>query len=131
MADATAGAEKFYSVASVASGLTMSESKDLNKSLGPHWQDVNSTRIGRKTVSQMPPSLEWTDGDVPDVWIEPKNSIILTIKASELVKSSTSRTESTLRFPRVTNIRSDKPWNECMTLEEFNQMCDVSFEAKL
>jgi DNA ligase 4 len=109
----------------------MAESRDLNASLKSHWNDVTSVRIGRRMVSQMPPSIEWNQNEVPDVWIEPKKSIVLQLKASELVKSDSFRTDNTLRFPRIVAIRSDKPWNECCTLEEFNKMCDVSFTVFL
>lgn len=117
---------KFLSAVKVEKGLTYDERSNLNASLRSHWQKTKSTKVGRKTIYESPSFLEWKDSP-PDVWIEPKNSIILEIKAAELVKTDTYRTNYTFRFPRITQVRSDKQWFDCCTLEEFDAFCTVSF----
>lgn len=117
---------KFLSCVKVSEGLTFDVRSNLNSSLRPHWQKTQSKKIGGSTVFESPPFLEWRDS-APDVWIDPKNSIILEIKAAELVKTSTYGTDYTFRFPRITNIRSDKQWFDCCTLEELEGFCTVSF----
>ena len=54
----------------------------------------------------------------PDVWIEPKNSVVLQVKAAEIVSSEVYSVGYTLRFPRVTSLRDDKAWHDCSTLDE-------------
>lgn len=58
----------------------------------------------------------------PDVVINPRNSIILEMKATELIKTSKYATTYTLRFPRIKFIRDDKNWDESCTLEELNKL---------
>lgn len=61
----------------------------------------------------------------PDVWIHPKNSIILTIRATEMVRSNEYPTGYSLRFPRVMNVRSDKPWYSSCTISELLSLVKV------
>lgn len=56
----------------------------------------------------------------PDVWIDPKDSVILQIKSTDLHVSANFALSTALHFPRIMAWRDDKPWNECMSLEEFN-----------
>lgn len=50
--------------------------------------------------------------DKPDCYIDsPNNSIVLEVKAAELIKSDAFATEKTLRFPRVVKVRYDKDWH--------------------
>lgn len=54
--------------------------------------------------------------DRPDVYItEISKSVILEIRAGELVVSDQYPTMYTLRFPRVLKIRYDKNWDEGFT----------------
>lgn len=60
----------------------------------------------------------------PHYFIEPKNSLIFLIRATELIHSDNSfRTPYTLRFPRVLSIRYDKPVDECMTINDVLNLC--------
>ncbi len=47
------------------------------------------------------------------------------IKAAEIIESDQYKTECTLRFPRVEKIRYDKPWFQCMTVEELEDQRQV------
>lgn len=97
----------------------------LRDRLRPFWNPVSTTKDGRRVISHNPKCIEWNNA-APDVWIEPKDSIILQVKATEMVVSNTFRTSHSLRFPRVQSIRDDKMWNECCTLNEYNKLCEVS-----
>lgn len=110
-----------YAVAVVGSGLSRSQFSDLCEKLAPHWQRCQTIKIGRSTKVINPKGMEFGEC-TPDVWILPKNSIILEVKASELVQSKSHGTEFTLRFPRITAIRTDKPWNECCSFEEYEML---------
>lgn len=59
----------------------------------------------------------------PDAFIAPDKSIVLELRASELVMSSEQYSEYTFRFPRINDIRRDKLWHESCTLKEFQEMC--------
>ena len=58
----------------------------------------------------------------PDVWIEPKDSFIVQVKAVEICQSDKYKTGCTLKFPRLEKFRPDKAWHECMTLKELNDL---------
>ena len=58
--------------------------------------------------------------------IEPRDSIIVQIKASEITPSDKYRCQCTMRFPRMERVRDDKSWYDCMTYEELKQMREVS-----
>ncbi|KAG6469754.1 hypothetical protein ZIOFF_070685 [Zingiber officinale] len=57
----------------------------------------------------------------PDVWIEsPDKSVILSINSDiRTVKSEVFMAPYGLRFPRITQVRYDKPWHDCLDLQYF------------
>lgn len=80
-------------------------------------------REGRFKPSYLPQN--WMPGvqERPDCYVDsPSHSIILELKAAELMKSNTFPTDYTLRFPRTANVRHDKEWHEVMRVEEVHEM---------
>ena len=68
----------------------------------------------------MPPQMygRWVPSmsDRPDVYItDISKSVVLEIRAGELVVSDQYPTMYTLRFPRVLKIRYDKNWDDAFT----------------
>lgn len=62
---------------------------------------------------------------MPDmVVLEPKKSVVLTIRSAELLPSNSMGFSHTLRFPRVEKIRQDKPVEDCLSTTEFLQIKD-------
>lgn len=96
----------FHSICRVGSGYTMKELYDLGLKLAKHWKPYN-----RKD----PPGNILCGTEKPEMYIEPCNSVIVQIKAAEIVDSDMYKTDCTLRFPRIEKIREDKEWYECMT----------------
>lgn len=108
------GMSKFYSMCRVGSGYSHGDLLDVNQKLRDRWQ-----------TSQ--PASVFVTKEKPDVWIEPSKSIVLEVKATEVLASDKFKTGYTLRFPRVERIREDKSWSDCLTLtafEELRQKCD-------
>lgn len=60
------------------------------------------------------------------MWITPKDSIILQLRASEIIKTDNQPLGYSLRFPRVLKIRSDKMWYDACTTIEFQKLIKVS-----
>ncbi|NWT81852.1 DNLI4 ligase, partial [Lanius ludovicianus] len=96
----------FHSICRVGSGYTMKELYDLGLKLAKHWKPYR-----RKD----PPGNILCGTEKPEMYIEPCNSVIVQIKAAEIVDSDMYKTDCTLRFPRIEKIRADKEWYECMT----------------
>lgn len=103
----------FHTLCRVGSGYTMKELYDLGLKLAKHWKPFHK---------KAPPSSILCGTEKPEVYIEPCNSVIVQIKASEIVSSEMYRTGCTLRFPRIEKIREDKEWHECMTLDDLEQL---------
>ncbi|XP_075056093.1 DNA ligase 4 [Mixophyes fleayi] len=102
----------FHSFCRVGSGYTMKELYDLGLKLAPHWIPYRK---------RDPPNNILCGTEKPEVFIQPCNSVIVQIKAAEIVHSDMYRTNCTLRFPRIEKIRDDKEWYDCMTLDDLDQ----------
>lgn len=102
----------FHTLCRIGSGYTMKELYDLGLKLAKHW------KVYRKND---PPSSILCGTEKPEVYIEPCNSVIIQVKAAEIVTSDMYKTRCTLRFPRIEKIRDDKDWHQCMTLAELDQ----------
>jgi ATP-dependent DNA ligase len=59
----------------------------------------------------------------PDVYISDiTKSVVLEVRAGELVVSDQYPTFYTLRFPRVIRIRYDKDWNDGLNHEQLTEL---------
>lgn len=109
----------FYSVCKIRNGLSRKQFTEILNELQPYRHEI------KNRGQQCPPEIEWANPQ-PDFWIEPKKSIIVQIKASELTETTRYRTSHSFRFPRVMEIRRDKMWYDTCTLNEFQTFCSVS-----
>ncbi|XP_055298259.1 DNA ligase 4 [Sitodiplosis mosellana] len=106
----------FYSVCKIRNGLKRSQFAEILDKLQPYRHEIG----GR--WQKLPDNIEWANAN-PDFWFDPKKSIVLKIKASELTQTTTYRTSHSFRFPRVMEIRYDKMWYDTCTLNEFQTFC--------
>ena len=61
--------------------------------------------------------------DRPDLVLNDlEQSVVLEVKASELMVSEAFPTKCTLRFPRVLKIRYDKSWNDAMKRDQLEKL---------
>lgn len=58
----------------------------------------------------------------PDVWIRPKDSVVVSVKAASVGVSDQFARGFTLRFPRFRRLRLDRSWNSALSLEEFQEL---------
>lgn len=101
-----AGPETCYSFFKVGGGLTAEDYSEIKHHTEGKWMPWNPKAAGR--------IMELAGGDKyyerPDVWIHPKDSLVVEVKAASAEKTSTFRVGQTLRFPRFRRIRHDKSW---------------------
>lgn len=102
---------RWLCVGRVSTGLTFDERERVCTLLQNNW------KVSRKTP--IPPCLHFNK-EKPDLWILPEHSIVLEVRASELIRSSGYGADYTLRFPRVQRVRADKPVRDIITLANFN-----------
>lgn len=58
----------------------------------------------------------------PDQWIHPSDSVVLECKAASVEASDKFRLNLTLRFPRFKALRTDKSWNQGLSIDEFYEV---------
>lgn len=89
----------------------MPEMNALIEKLRPHF------------VEKPFPSVHYKSRLRPNFYIDPKKSIVVSVKASEITYSpDSSGLNYNLRFPRITKIREDKNYNDIMTVPEFHEL---------
>lgn len=120
----------FYSCCKTASGLSYREKNEICEKLRPHWKKVNVSKDGRQKIRTTDSSIE-LGGATPDFWIDPKQSIVVEIVAADLVITDTYRTSHTFRFPRIKQVRYDKPWHDACSLQELQQFCSVNIQGQV
>ena len=109
-------------IVKVGSGYNMTTLNIIRNKLRSYW---------KKYDSKNPPTLfgNWkpAQSEKPDVYLDdPSVSIILEVKAAEIVPSETFPAKVTLRFPRVVKTRFDKTWNDALQYDELIKLYDIS-----
>lgn len=88
-----------------------------NLIMNPH----NSNRT--KKISSIPDYFNFNKfeaKDFPDVVVkDPLKSVVLTIRAAQIINANNMGCPYTLRFPRCEKVRFDKPILDCMSTTEF------------
>lgn len=112
--DETKTPTRYITVSTIVNNLSYENSKMVHDILIPTMKSFIN-----------PPSYLDFGVYKPDVYIEPSDSVVLEIKASELQKSSSVTPGFILRFPRVTAIRRDKPPTDCCDVQEYRNLCGI------
>ena len=109
---------EFYTFCKVGSGYSDTELNDLRQRLNDYWVPYNPRTAkndpGLKHLMGWNPEIN----DVPDVYIDPKNSVLIELLCNEIIPTVKGKFSAglTVRFPRCKHIRYDKGWYECMWL---------------
>jgi DNA ligase-4 len=103
---------KFYSFFKVGGGFTAQDYANIKEHTNGKWVDWD-----RKN----PPTqfIDVGNGEIPDVWIKPSDSLVIEVKAASVVESDAFQTRWSLRFPRFRKLRMDKNWHTALSAEEF------------
>ncbi|XP_030766631.1 DNA ligase 4 [Sitophilus oryzae] len=104
----------YLSFGKVAIGLNYDQLDMLNKRI---------KELGRQYKNDKKPYLLFGK-EIPNYYIEPKDSLIFVVRATELIKNTDNsyRTQYTFRFPRIVRIREDKPVSECLNINELMEL---------
>ncbi|CAG9313591.1 unnamed protein product [Blepharisma stoltei] len=109
---------KFVPITKVGTGYSIPELGELRRRLRDQW----------KPFRQSPPYWpKWVPGpgERPDYFInDPSKSVILEVKAAEIVPSEKFPSNNTLRFPKVARIRYDKNWDQATSMTEVQTIID-------
>ena len=110
--DPNHNAMKFFSFFKVGGGFSIQDYQNIAEKTSGKWIDWDRKK----------PPNEFIDvgaGEVPDVWIKPSDSIVIEVKAAQVVESSQFQTRYSLRFPRFRKLRIDKDWTTALSTQDF------------
>ena len=78
--------------------------------------------FAKHSCRKLPVDLRMRKSDLPDLFLNPTISLVLEIKAAQIVPSDSYSGQLTLRFPRCIGIRKDKNNEDCTQLKELKDM---------
>lgn len=117
---AGANPEKCFSFFKVGGGFRVEDYAEIRHRTEGKWIDWDAKK---------PPTeyIELGGGEAkqlerPDVWIRPKDSIVVSVKAASVGASESFATSYTLRFPRFRRLRLDRAWDSALSVEEFESL---------
>ncbi|KAF7559441.1 hypothetical protein G7046_g4724 [Stylonectria norvegica] len=117
---AGANPEKCFSFFKVGGGFRVEDYAEIRHRTEGKWIEWDQKN---------PPSeyIELGGGEAkqyekPDVWIRPKDSIVVSVKAASVGPSEQFARGFTLRFPRFRRLRLDRSWDTALSLEEFQDL---------
>ncbi|KAM0480398.1 hypothetical protein ACHAPX_004229 [Trichoderma viride] len=117
---AGANPEKCFSFFKVGGGFRTEDYAEIRHRTDGKWMEWDPKN---------PPSeyIELGGGDAkqyerPDMWIRPKDSVVVSVKAASVGPSDQFARGFTLRFPRFRRLRLDRSWDTALSLEEFQEL---------
>lgn len=117
---AGANPEKCFSFFKVGGGFRVEDYAEIRHRTEGKWIDWDAKN---------PPTeyVELGGGEAkqlerPDVWIRPRDSIVVSVKAASVAPSDSFATAYTLRFPRFRRLRLDRAWDSALSVEEFESL---------
>ncbi|KAM3436896.1 hypothetical protein NHJ13734_004860 [Beauveria thailandica] len=117
---AGADPEKCFSFFKVGGGFRVEDYAEIRHRTEGKWIDWDVRN---------PPStyIELGGGEAkqyerPDVWIRPKDSVVVSVKAASVGPSDSFARGYTLRFPRFRRLRLDRAWDSALSVDEFQSL---------
>ncbi|PHH62435.1 hypothetical protein CDD81_7154 [Ophiocordyceps australis] len=117
---AGASPEKCWSLFRVGGGFRAEDYAQIRQLTEDKWH---------KWDAKKPPSqyIALAGGDRrqherPDMWIRPRDSVVLSVKAASIAPSDSFAHGFTLRFPRFRRIRSDRSWDSALSIDDFDEL---------
>ncbi|PFH62627.1 hypothetical protein XA68_12701 [Ophiocordyceps unilateralis] len=117
---AGANPEKCFSFFRVGGGFSTDDYAEIRHHTEGKWRTWNASK---------PPSefIELAGGERrqierPDMWIRPRDSVVVSVKAASIGPSDNFARGITLRFPRFRKLRLDRSWDSALTLEELENL---------
>lgn len=112
--------EKCWSFFKVGGGFKAEDYAEIRHRTEGKWIDWDASR---------PPSeyIELGGGEKlqyerPDVWIRPRDSIVLSVKAASIGPSDSFAVGETLRFPRFRRLRLDRAWDSALDIDQLHAL---------
>jgi DNA ligase-4 len=108
--------EKCFSFFKVGGGFTAQDYASVWQATEGKWKTWNKKHPPTEYITLGGKDKQF---ERPDVWIKPSESVVLEVKAASVGPSESFGTSYTLRFPRFKKLRSDKKWDDALSVDEF------------
>ena len=112
--------ENFTTFFKVGGGMTANDYATIRHITDGKWHEWDSRH---------PDAEDYLDqGDLsklaekPDMWIKPSDSIVVQVKAAQVVVSKDYGFGYTLRFPRFVRLRRDRDWTSALSVNGFHNL---------
>ncbi|XP_057549954.1 DNA ligase 4 [Amaranthus tricolor] len=115
---------RFVSFCRVGTGLSDDELDELVTKLKPYLRKYEYPKMSPPSFYQVTNHFK----ERPDVWVEsPEKSVIVSITSDiRTISSEVFAAPYSLRFPRIDRLRYDKPWHECLDVQSFIKLVQLS-----
>ncbi len=110
---------KCYSFFKVGGGFSAPDYAEIRHLTDGKWKPWDPKRPPVEFVELAGGSLQY---ERPDVWIRPDESVVISVKAAQVIPVDSFRTGNTLRFPRFKSIRKDRRWDTALSLSGFQAL---------
>ena len=121
--------ESFISFFKVGGGMTANDYATIRHATDGKWNPWNTRRPShRDYIDYGKPERDLKEK--PDVWIKPSDSLVVQVKAAQVVPSEDYAFKSTLRFPRFVRLRRDRDWRNALSSDEFQDLKDQAYKQK-
>ncbi|CAK7567134.1 MAG: DNA ligase (ATP) [Sporothrix epigloea] len=117
---AGANAEKCLSFCKVGGGFKAEDYAEIRHLTEGKWTDWDSFNPPFEYIELA--GGERTQLEKPDVWIRPKDSFVVSVKAASISPSDSFAVKETLRFPRLRRLRLDRNWDSALNIDQFRDL---------
>ena len=111
--------QRCFSFFKVGGGFTAADYAEIRHRTDGKWKDWDRNNPRNDLIVLGGGQLQY---ERPDVWILPEDSVVLEVKAASVHTTDQFGYGRTLRFPRFKKIRSDKTWQQALSMLEFGAL---------
>ncbi|KIW38982.1 uncharacterized protein PV06_08800 [Exophiala oligosperma] len=115
----TGSSQKFLSFFKVGGGLNANDYATIRHDTDGKWHKWDTKRPPTKYIDLGGTQAHF---EKPDMWIKPEDSLVVEVKAAQVVPSDDYGCGMTLRFPRFKRLRRDRDWTNALSMEEFQDI---------
>jgi DNA ligase-4 len=111
--------QRCFSFFKVGGGFSASDYAEIRHRTDGKWKDWDVRNPPTDYIVLGGGKLQY---ERPDVWILPQDSFVVEVKAASVHTTDQFGYGKTLRFPRFKRIRSDKTWQQALSMLEFGAL---------
>jgi ATP-dependent DNA ligase I len=126
----TTPVENFITFFRVGGGMSANDYASIRHHCEGKWIDWKSKRPSWRDYIDLGGNTRVSLKEKPDKWIKPSDSLVVQVKAAQVVESEDYGFEYTLRFPRFVKIRRDRDWTTALSKSEFEDLKSVAKERE-